>query len=61
MVVTLLFYLFITQVKYMCDMKGCQLFNKDSEHTVQESDETLVISRNTKTVRAVELQSGQEM
>ena len=55
-------YWFRFQVKYICDIKGCQVLDKEAADDVSASvdSETLVISRTSRTVRAVEMISGVE-
>ena len=64
------------QVRYVCTMKGCEYRNlgvhdnepktagsrapPESASELKEVDEVLVISRHTKTVRAIEMRSGAE-
>ncbi|CAD5123678.1 DgyrCDS12002 [Dimorphilus gyrociliatus] len=45
------------RLKYQCSVKGCKKFEADS---VQESEGTVVLNRNSKTVRSVEVESGIE-
>jgi len=46
----------------VCSAAGCKYFDVDSKHFASglQSDEVLVLTRTTNTVRAVEMQSGVE-
>ena len=49
----------IIQIRYICSTDGCKFF-EDSSTNSESRDEVLVIRRSDKTVRAVEMQTGQE-
>lgn len=49
----------IMQIRYICSSDGCKFFD-DSNSNSDSKDEVLVIRRSDKTVRAVEMQTGQE-
>ena len=50
-------YIFL-QLKYVCTTEGCQY--PEGEEPVTDADDILVITRSSKTVRAVELKTGIE-
>ncbi|XP_074642739.1 eukaryotic translation initiation factor 2-alpha kinase-like [Tubulanus polymorphus] len=45
------------EVKYVCHMSGCQKF---ADEAVKDGEDLIIIRRNTQTVRAVEIRSGNE-
>ena len=53
--------MFIFQLKYVCSTDGCETFNTNSsEEEDDNSGDVLVITRHTKTIRAVEMLRGNE-
>jgi len=50
----------LLQLKYICSAAGCQYFTSNSSDDSDVGGDTLVITRHTKTVRAVEMQTGNE-
>ena len=46
------------QLKYACTIGGCKKFTDDG--ATQTSQDILIVTRNTKTVRSVEMNSGSE-
>ncbi|KAK2142502.1 hypothetical protein LSH36_947g01029 [Paralvinella palmiformis] len=48
------------RLKYICSAAGCQYFTSNSSDDSDVGGDTLVITRHTKTVRAVEMQTGNE-
>ena len=47
------------QLLYYCGVEGCVRFDQDSTQ-IKDDEDVLVVSRNTKTVRAVDMRTGAE-